>query len=101
MEETITRYTATITKGDEYHSEGEEHRLWENEVEYTQKYGLRLETEEDNFGVTYYHLYPCTIKKIVFRLEPIEITTLEGGNRKDIGFDSEDNGDYDWKEHWP
>lgn len=102
MEETITRYIATITKGDEYYKEGEEHRIAEYLVERTQRYGLELEVDKDNYGVIYYRLYPCTIRRVVYKLEPIEITSLPGCDRKDIGYDEFDSSDNnDWKEHWP
>lgn len=100
MDNTITRYIATITKGDEYYKEGEEHYVMKHLVEETQKYGLKLQTKEDNWGDTYYHLYPCTIRKVVYRLDPIEITSLQGCERKDIGYDSY-RKECDWKERWP
>lgn len=100
MNNTITRYIATITKGDEYYKEGEEHYVMEHLVEKTKKYGLKLQTRE-KYGTTYYHLYPCTIRKVVYRLEPTEITTLPGCERKDIGYDTYDILDHDWKDRWP
>ena len=61
MEETITRYIATITVGDEYHAEGEEHILTSWEVEAVQRTGLQLEVKKNNWGDVFYHIYPCTI----------------------------------------
>ena len=102
MENTITRYIATITKGDEYHNEGEEHSVMEHLVEKTQKYGLSLEVDRDRWNTIYYRLYPCAIRKIVYRLEPIEIMSLPGCERKNIGYDRHDLSDpNDWMEHWP
>lgn len=100
MGSTITRYIATITKGDEYHKEGEEHPVMEHLVEQTQKDGLKLDVNEDRWGTVYYHLYPCTIRKVVYNLEPIEITSLPGCEKESIGYDRWDP-EYDWKEHWP
>lgn len=80
MEETITKYIATITKGDEYHSEGEDHILTSWGVEAVQRTGLQLEVKKNNWGDVFYHIYPCTIKKIVYRIEPIEISSIEGGD---------------------
>lgn len=93
--------------GDEQHPTGEEHVLLSWEVERTQKEGIKLKISEDNWGDVYYHLYPCAIRKVVYKLEPIEITTIEGGDRTNcdcwrgkIGMDKDD-APYDWKEHWP
>ena len=69
-------------------------------LKYCKEYGLKLQTRE-KYGTTYYHLYPCTIRKVVYRLEPIEITTLPGCERKDIGYDTYDILDHDWKDRWP
>ena len=49
MKDTITKYIATITMGDEYHKEGEEHLVSENLVERTQQSGLELEVGENKF----------------------------------------------------
>ena len=100
MDKTITRYIATITKGDKYYKEGEEHYVMEHLVEKTQKYGLCLETRNDGWGDTYYHLYPCTIRKVVYTLKPIETTPLPGCERKDIGYDTY-RKERDWTERWP
>lgn len=106
--ETLVRYIATILMGDEYHKEGEEHILSSWEIENTKKYGLRLQVSENNRWQTFYHLYPCSIRKITYKITPIEIETVEGGDRsnpmlyksKGIGIDWT-GPEYDWTEHWP
>ena len=103
MKDTITKYIATITMGDEYHKEGEEHIVSENLVERTQQGGLELEVGENKFlNITYYHYYPCTLKKVVYRLDPIEITPFPGYDNKYVGYGSYDYSDpNDWQDHWP
>lgn len=106
--ELLIKYIATIIVGDEYHKEGEEHTLSRFEVDKTKMYGLKLKVNEDKYGSTFYHLYPCSIRKITYKLTPIEIETIKGGDRSNpilykpngIGVDSTEP-DYDWKEHWP
>ena len=83
---TLVRYIATILVGDDLHAQGEEHTLSSWEVEPTQKHGLKLKTIENNWGDTFYNLYPCTIKKITYKLEPIEISTIEGGDRMNCDY---------------
>ena len=106
MENIMVRYIATITVGDELHSIGEEHIIDSWKLENVKKEGLKLKTFENNWGDSFYNLYPCTIRKITYRLEPIEIETIEGGDRMncdykkgEIGCDK-DKAPYDWKEHW-
>lgn len=107
MEETIIRYIATITVGDEFHKEGEEHAVSSWEVGRTQKEGLRLKLFENNWGDTFYNLYPCSIRKTVYKLEPIEISTIEGGDRMNCDYCKgeiacdRDDSERDWREHWP
>lgn len=105
--ETITRYFATIKVGDEYHKEGEVHRIAEYELEGVKERGIRLEINSDRWR-TVYHYYPVNIIKKVYRLDLIETATVEGGNRdmyrkwgETIGHDYQDNESYDWKDHWP
>ena len=108
--ETITRYIATILVGDKYHKEGEEHVISEWNLDKTKSYGLRLEVEERK-GIdecTIYHLYPCSLRKVVYELNPIEETPIEGGDRDHfektgcgkIGFDIWEP-QKDWTERWP
>lgn len=107
MDDILTRYIATIIVGDELHKEGEEHIISSWEVEPTQKHGLKLKTFENGWGETFYNLYPCTIKKLTYKLEPIEILTIEGGDRMNCSYKkgqigcNKDEAPYDWKEHWP
>lgn len=106
--EPLIKYIATIIVGDEYHKEGEEHTLSRWEVDKTKIYGLKLKVNEDTFGTIYYHLYPCSIRKITYKLTPIEIETIKGGDRSnpmlykpnEIGYDYIEP-ESDWKEHWP
>lgn len=102
----IEKYFATILVGDEYHEVGEEHILRSWEIEETKKHGLRLEIKRNGWGEVFYHLYPCSIRKITYKLEPIDISTIEGGDRNNadykpggIGVDkiTENN---DWENHW-
>lgn len=104
--EYFTEFIATITVGDEYHKVGEEHTLSSWEIESTKEQGLKLKVKTNSWGDTFYHLYPCSIRKVTYKLEPVEIATVEGGDRKnvdykpgDIGFDKTER-DYDWKDHW-
>lgn len=105
-----TKYICTILVGDEYHQDGEEHVISEWNVEKTQKYGLRLEVEEPTptRDRSIYHLYPCSIKKVTYLLQPIDIVDIEGGDRDYknktydiIGYDRWEYDDYDWTQHWP
>ena len=105
----LTKYIATITLGDNLHEEGEEHEIQPWNLYYTQKFGLKLLESEGSLGA-HFRLYPCKIKKVVYRLEPIEITTIEGGDRLNdeiygykgkVGRDYEDYSDHDWYDRWP
>ena len=109
MEKTVTKYIATITVGDEYHKAGEEHVIFEHTLKDVQEQGLRLEVWKDNTRI-YYHMYPCTLRKVVYAFEEKEITTLKGGDRSNpclynhggIGVDYHDLGDKnDWMDRWP
>lgn len=106
--ETLTRYIATILVGDEYHKAGEEHIVGQYAIENTKKYGLSLEVEGKWRDEVRHHLYPVSIRKCVYRLDLIEIETVEGGDRSDpmlykhgeVGLEVDDLHDYDWKDHW-
>ena len=104
---TIERYIATITVGDEYHNVGEEHVLSTCDVDKTKKLGLRIEIIKNDRGHILYHLYPCKIRKETYRLEPINTEEVPGGDRMDVPYDRGrvgygwiDNDDYDWRDHW-
>lgn len=106
--EIIERYIATILVGDEYHAAGETHIIASYELENTKKCGLRLRVKEGR-DRTIYHLYPVSITKKVYRLDLIETSTIEGGDRKnpmlykhgDVGVDYLEYNDHDWKDRWP
>ena len=105
-----TKYICTILVGDEYHQEGEEHVISEWELDKTKSYALRIEVESRK-GIDkckIYHLYPCSIKKVTYLLQPIDIVAIEGGDRDYknktydiIGYDRWEYDDYDWTQHWP
>lgn len=102
MEDTVVKYTATITVGDEYHKIGEIFEIFESRVESIKKEGLKLQVDKDGFGVVYYHIYPCYITKTVYKMAPTEVTTFPAGDPNgQIGFDQADFGDHDWKDRWP
>ena len=103
---TIERYIATITVGDECHKVGEEHKLAPWDIDRTKEIGLKLQIDENVWGDKYYHLYPCTIRKETYRLELINTEDVPGGDRMnvsyrkgEIAYDRED-APYDWKDHW-
>lgn len=107
---TLVRYIATIIVGDKYHKKGEEFRVSEFDLENVKENGLRLEVYDEKFrdDRTVYHFYPVSIRKMTYQLTLTEVDTIEGGDRKKqekwgqlIGYDSYDNHEYDWREHWP
>ena len=105
-EKTLTRYIATILLGDKYHKEGEEHIVSEYNIDKIKGEGLRIIVKEDRYK-TVWHLYPVSLKKCVYRLEPISEEPIEGGDRdyqnrysNKIGYDWREE-EYDWREHWP
>lgn len=81
----IEMYFATILVGDEYHKEGETFKIDEAFVKEVQENGLRLRIENPNFrdDVSVWHWYPVSICKKVYRLDLIEVQTMEGGDRSD------------------
>lgn len=81
------KYYATITKGDDIHKEGEVHLIDKRHVKDTIENGLKLEIERDLYGESYYRIYPCAIKKITYKTEPVKEETVEGGFREKIGYD--------------
>lgn len=108
MEEnqTLTRYYAVITTGDEYHPEGERHLVSPVDIDRVKKQGLCLEVLNDCHK-TVYHLYPVAITKNTYRLDLIETETVPGGDRNEyrswgqtIGYDRLDKDDHDWRDHW-
>lgn len=79
----IEMYFATILVGDKYHQEGEEIRISEFDLEGIKNKGLRLRIENKEFreDIGVWHWYPVAISKKVYRLDLIEVQTLEGGDR--------------------
>lgn len=105
--ETITKYYAVVKEGDEHHKAGEVCPIAEYQLDDVKKRGIRLKVSEDRWR-TCYHYYPVYITKKVYRLDLIEVETLEGGNRDEyrkwgetIGRDYHDNETSDWKDRWP
>ena len=81
----IEMYFATILVGDEYHQVGEEIRISEFDLEGIRNKGLRLRIEDPKFrdDIGVWHWYPASIRKKVYRLDLIEVQTMEGGDRSD------------------
>jgi len=99
--ENVVKYFATITVGDDCHQVGEVHEVDRWHIDYTKNYGLKLKIGENDFAEAYYHIYPCTIRKEVYRLELVEAESCDGGNRDGkIGYDR-DERESDWRDRWP
>ena len=102
--ETITRYYAVITTGDEYHPEGERHLVSPPDIDRVKEQGLCLEILDDRYK-TVYHMYPVAITKNIYRLDLIETETVQGGDRSShwgqtIGHFRCEKDERDWRDHW-
>ena len=105
-ENTVTKYIATILIGDEYHKEGEEHEFYSGLLDSVKKNGLRLEAWQNNWDESY-HYYPVSIRKETYKLELIDVSSVEGGGREEeikwgqkIGYDRVEREKHDWRDHW-
>lgn len=95
MKDALIKYLVTITNGDSYVPTGTEYIVGEQCIESILKngYAEHIHTSDPSFT----NYYPCSIKKLVYKLETTENYGRSFNNDIKTHY-SKPN--YDWTDHW-